>query len=64
MRNEYIMFNGIDAINPEALIVPGVLISVAGLAPPAFFSFTPFGITRLLVGLVFMLLAGHPQAAK
>jgi len=45
------------------LVVANAL-SDAGLAPLRFFSFSPFGITILLVGLAFMLLAGRGMLAQ
>lgn len=45
------------------LVVANAL-SDAGFEPLAFFSFSPFGITILLVGLVFMLLAGRGMLAR
>ena len=48
--------------------VPNLVVAnalrAAGLEPLAFFSFSPFGITVLLVSLVFMLLAGRRMLAK
>lgn len=45
------------------LVVANAL-SDAGFEPLGFFSFSPFGITILLVGLVFMLLAGRKMLAR